>query len=98
MIFLIISRSLILQKIFLEAVKTTVLNIKYRFINDLALNNLYNALATCDFTNIINYDDCSIAIELLTGIIHDTYNTYYIIDLDRYPLKTSQNYGLLVKF
>ena len=48
---------------------------KYRLINDLTLNNLYNTLATNNFINIINCDDCNIVIESLMSII-DIYNTH----------------------
>ena len=64
--------------------------IKYRLINELTLNNLYNALTTYNFTNTINCDDCNIAIESLINIIDDIYNTHCPIRSKQISFKDKQ--------
>ena len=51
------------------------IRIEYRDINENTLHNFYQYLSSYDFSNVINYDDCSTAISELTEIIDDAYRT-----------------------
>ena len=50
------------------------ITIKYRLINDKTLLDLYNNLSEHDFNDILDAEDCSIALSMLTEVLHEKYD------------------------
>ena len=63
----------ILNNILNNEVNKNCTQIKYRLINDLTIGNLYDKLNQYDFTEILDGNDCDLAIKQLTSIVDESY-------------------------
>ena len=57
------------NSVFLNQNCNETFNIKYRLINEITLQNLHNELEPCDFSTIIDPNNCSLSIQNLTDVL-----------------------------
>ena len=66
---------LIKRNLFHTPIENECIHVKYRLINNETLQNMYNVLDNYDFDEIVNSDDCSHSLSMLTNVLFQTYDS-----------------------